>query len=99
VEPVFTVSLKGSHGPASGDIGSEWLTAAKRHRTTVVRLPEPYGRRRCLGIAEQHRGWLGPIARGKTVNPAGREHAALPGRLPQRGRRDRPDGQPADRPP
>jgi hypothetical protein len=68
VELVFTVSLKGSHGPASGDIGLEWLTAAKRHRTTVVRLPEPYGRRRCLGIAEQHGGWLGPVASGKTVS-------------------------------
>jgi hypothetical protein len=41
---------------------------AERHRTTVVRLPEPYGRRRCLGIAEQHGGWLGPIASGKTVS-------------------------------
>jgi hypothetical protein len=68
VELVFTVSLKGSHGAGSGDIGLEWLTAAKRHRTTVVRLPEPYGRRRCLGIAEQHGGWLGPIASGKTVS-------------------------------
>jgi hypothetical protein len=67
VELVFTVSLKGSHGPASGDVGNEWLTAAKRHRTTVVRLPAPYGRRRCLGIAEQHGGWLGPVAAGKTV--------------------------------
>jgi acyl-coenzyme A thioesterase PaaI-like protein len=68
VELVFTVSLKGSHGPAGGDIAHDWLTATKRHRTTVVRLPEPYGRRRCLGIAEQHRGWLGPIAAGKTVS-------------------------------
>jgi hypothetical protein len=67
VELVFTVSLKGSHGPASGDIGQDWLTATRRHRTTVVRLPEPYGRRRCLGIAEQHSGWLGPIAAGKRV--------------------------------
>ena len=31
-------------------------------------LPEPYGRRRCLGIAEQHGGWLGPVASGKTVS-------------------------------
>jgi hypothetical protein len=68
VELVFTVSLKGSHGPGSGDIGQDWLTAVKRHRTTVVRLPEPYGRRRCLGIAEQHRGWLGAVAAGKKVD-------------------------------
>jgi len=68
VELVFTVSLKGSHGPASGEISSEWLTAARRHRTTVIPLPEPYGRRRCLAIAEQQGGWLGPIAAGKTVS-------------------------------
>jgi hypothetical protein len=67
VELVFTVSLKASHGPASGDIAQEWLTAAGRHRTTVVRLPEPFGRRRCLGLAEQQNGWLGAIAADKTV--------------------------------
>ncbi|MGH3168617.1 MAG: hypothetical protein ACRDN0_22395, partial [Trebonia sp.] len=65
VELVFTVSLKGSHGPAGGH--PDWLTATRRHRTTVVRLPEPYGRRRCLAIAEQHHGWLGTIADGRTV--------------------------------
>ncbi|MGD0699693.1 MAG: hypothetical protein ABSA02_07415 [Trebonia sp.] len=68
VELAFTVSAKASAGPAGGDIGHGWLTAAKRHRTTVVRLPEPFGRRRCLGIAEQHNGWLGAIAAGKTVS-------------------------------
>jgi hypothetical protein len=68
VEMVFTVSVKGSHGPASGGIAHDWMTSAKRHRTTVVRLPEPFGRRRCLGIAEQHNGWLGAIAAGKTVS-------------------------------
>jgi NAD(P)-dependent dehydrogenase (short-subunit alcohol dehydrogenase family) len=68
VELVFTVSTKASAGHAGGDIGHGWLTAAKRHRTTVVRLPEPFGRRRCLGIAEQHNGWLGAIADGKTVS-------------------------------
>jgi NAD-dependent epimerase/dehydratase family protein len=66
VELVFTISVKGSAGPASGH--PDWLTAAKRHRTTVVRLPEPFGRRRCLGIAERHNGWLGAIAAGKTVS-------------------------------
>jgi NAD(P)-dependent dehydrogenase (short-subunit alcohol dehydrogenase family) len=65
VEMVFTISVKGSTGPAGGH--PDWLTATKRHRTTVVDLPEPFGRRRCLGIAEQHNGWLGPIAAGKTV--------------------------------
>ena len=66
-ELVFTVSLKASHGPASGYIAKEWLAASGRHRTTVVRLPAPFGRRRCLGIAEQSNGWLGAIAAGKTV--------------------------------
>ena len=66
VELVFTISVKGSTGPAGPH--PEWLTATKRHRTTVVRLPEPFGRRRCLGIAEQHNGWLGAIAVGKTVS-------------------------------
>jgi hypothetical protein len=66
VELVFTISAKSSHGPGSGH--PDWLTATKRHRTTIVRLPEPFGRRRCLGIAEQHNGWLGAIAAGKTVS-------------------------------
>ncbi len=42
VELVFTVSVKGSGGPAGGH--PDWLTATMRHRTTVVRLPEPFGR-------------------------------------------------------
>lgn len=66
VELVFTISVKSSHGSGSGH--PDWLTATRRHRTTVVRLPEPFGRRRCLGIAEQHNGWLGAIADGKTVS-------------------------------
>lgn len=67
VEMVFTISAKGSHGPAIGAIAHDWLTSSGRHRTTVVSLPEPFGRRRCLGIAERHNGWLGPLADGKTV--------------------------------
>jgi hypothetical protein len=66
VELVFTISAKSSHGRESGH--QDWLTATKRHRTTVIGLPEPFGRRRCLGIAEQHNGWLGAIAAGKTVS-------------------------------
>ena len=66
VELVFTISVKGSTGPMGGH--PDWLTATRRHRTTVVRLPEPFGRRRCLGIAEQHNGWLGAIAAGKAVS-------------------------------
>jgi NAD(P)-dependent dehydrogenase (short-subunit alcohol dehydrogenase family) len=66
VEMVFTISVKGSTGPSGAH--PDWLTAARRHRTTVVRLPEPFGRRRCLGIAEQNNGWLGAVAAGKTVS-------------------------------
>ena len=68
VELAFTISVKASAGPAGGDIGHSWLTAASRHRTTVIPLPEPFGRRRCLGIAEQNNGWLGAIAAGKTIS-------------------------------
>jgi NAD(P)-dependent dehydrogenase (short-subunit alcohol dehydrogenase family) len=67
VEMVFTMSAKGSHGPAIGAIAHDWLTSSGRHRTTVVSLPEPFGRRCCLGIAERHNGWLGPVADGRTV--------------------------------
>jgi hypothetical protein len=66
VELVFTISVKSSAGPSGGH--PDWLTAVRRHRTTVVRLPSPFGRRRCLGIAEEHNGWLGAIAAGKTVS-------------------------------
>jgi hypothetical protein len=66
VEMVFTISVKGSTGPAGAH--PDWLTAARRHRTTIVRLPEPFGRRRCLGIAEQNNGWLGAVAAGKAVS-------------------------------
>jgi hypothetical protein len=70
VELVFTVSVKGSSGPAGGGFGHRGLTAIRRHRTVVVPLPEPYGQRRCLGFAEPDRGWLGEtLAGGKTVRP------------------------------
>jgi NAD(P)-dependent dehydrogenase (short-subunit alcohol dehydrogenase family) len=68
VEMVFTVSAKGSVGPAGGDIGHSWLAGTRRHRTTVIRLPEPFGRRRCLGAGEQNNGWLGAVASGRTVS-------------------------------
>ena len=59
VEMVFTVSTKATSGPSGGDFAHRHLTGA-RHRTRVVPLPEPYGRRRCLGFAESERGWLAP---------------------------------------
>jgi NAD(P)-dependent dehydrogenase (short-subunit alcohol dehydrogenase family) len=69
VELVFTVSVKSSIGPAGGSFAHRGLTATGRHRTAVVPLPEPFGRRRCLGFAEADNGWLGDVADGKTVSP------------------------------
>ena len=42
-------------------------SGTSRHHTTVVSLPEPFGRRRCLAFAESDGGWLGAAADGKTV--------------------------------
>lgn len=67
VELVLTVSTKSTVGAAGGDFGHRNLTAIKRHRTTVVPLPEPFGERRCLGFAERDGGWLGASAGGRTV--------------------------------
>jgi hypothetical protein len=58
VEVVFTVSTKSTTGPSGGAFAHRNLTAVARHRTRVVPLPAPYGRRRTLGFAEAERGWL-----------------------------------------
>ena len=68
VELVFTTSAKGSHGPAGAAFAHRGLTGTSRHHTTVVSLPEPFGRRRCLAFAESDGGWLGAEADGKTVS-------------------------------
>jgi hypothetical protein len=34
-----------------------------------VPLPEPFGRRRCVGFAEADNGWLGAVAGGRAVSP------------------------------
>jgi NAD(P)-dependent dehydrogenase (short-subunit alcohol dehydrogenase family) len=69
VELVFTVSAKSTVGPAGASFAHRSLTGSSRHHTTVVCLPEPYGRRRCLGFAESDGGWLGAVADGRTVSP------------------------------
>ena len=69
VELVFTVSAKSSVGPAGSSFAHRGLTGTSRHHTIVVPLPEPYGRRRCLGFAESDGGWLGAAADGRTVSP------------------------------
>ncbi len=69
VELVFTVSTRGSIGPAGGGFAHRGLTRTGRHHTAVFPLPEPYGRRRCLGFAEAEQGWLDKtLLDGRTVS-------------------------------
>jgi len=67
LEIVFTLSLTAPRGPASADFIHRGLTAVSRHRTALVRLPVPFGERRCLGFGEGDAGWLGGIAEGRIV--------------------------------
>ena len=69
VELVFTVSAKSAVGPAGSRFAHRALTRETRHQTTVVALPEPFGRRRCVGFAEADNGWLGAVADGRAVSP------------------------------
>ena len=69
VELVFTVSAKSAVGPAGSRFAHRALTRETRHQTTVVPLPEPFGRRRCVGFAEGDNGWLGAVADGRAVSP------------------------------
>ncbi len=69
IELAFTVSTKGTSGTAGGDFAHRNLTALGRHRTALIPLPEPFGRRRCLGFAEADAGWLGAAAGDRVVSP------------------------------
>ena len=69
VELVFTVSANSAVGPAGSRFAHRALTTETRHQTTVVSLPEPFGRRRCVGFAEADNGWLGAVADGRAVSP------------------------------
>ena len=69
VELVFTVTTKGTGGPASAGFAHRGFTGRGHHRVKQVRLPEPFGSRRVLGFAEPDGGWLGPMADGLTVSP------------------------------
>jgi len=69
VELVFTVSARSIVGPAGSSFAHRGLTGSDRHHTAVVPLPEPFGRRRCLGFAESDGGWLGAVADGRAVSP------------------------------
>jgi hypothetical protein len=64
------VSTRGSHGPAGAAFAHRGLTGTRHHRTAVFPLPEPYGRRRCLGFAEHDEGWLDEaLLAGRAVRP------------------------------
>jgi hypothetical protein len=67
LEIVFTLSLAAHRGPASAEFIYRGLTVVSRHRTALVRLPRPFGLRRCLGFGESDGGWLGGIAEGRVV--------------------------------
>jgi NAD(P)-dependent dehydrogenase (short-subunit alcohol dehydrogenase family) len=67
LEIVFTLSLKAPRGPASADFIYRGLTAVARHRTALIRLPSPFGNRKCLGFGEGDAGWLGGVAEGRVV--------------------------------
>ena len=60
LDMVFTASGRSSVGRAGAEFAHRGLTAVRHHRTRVIALPAPLGRRRCLGFAEHERGWLGP---------------------------------------
>ena len=69
VELVFTVTTRGSGGPASGDFAHRGFTGRRHHRVTRVTLPTPYGTRDVLGFAEQDGGWFGRVADSVSVSP------------------------------
>ena len=69
VELAFTVSTRSTSGRAGGDFGHRNLTTVGRHRTKVIPLPQPFGRRRCLGFAEPDGGWLGSVAGDRVISP------------------------------
>lgn len=69
VELVFTVTTKGTGGPASAAFAHRGFTGLGHHRVKQVTLPGPFGTRRVLGFAEPDRGWLAPAADGLTISP------------------------------
>jgi NAD(P)-dependent dehydrogenase (short-subunit alcohol dehydrogenase family) len=69
IELVFTVTTRGTGGPASAAFAHRGFTGRSHLRVKEVVLPEPFGSRRVLGFAEEDGGWLGPAADGRTVSP------------------------------
>jgi NAD(P)-dependent dehydrogenase (short-subunit alcohol dehydrogenase family) len=67
LEIVITLSSTAPRGPASAEFVRRGLAALARHRTVDVRLPGPFGERRCVGFGEGDAGWLGGVAEGRVV--------------------------------
>jgi hypothetical protein len=58
LEIVITFCTSGTSGRAARTWVHHYLSAERHHATFQVPLPEPYGTRRCLRMADRERGWL-----------------------------------------
>jgi hypothetical protein len=67
LEIVFTLSEATARGPADAEFVQRGLTAMPRHRTAVIHLPAPFGKRQCLGFGEGEAAWLGGSVEGRVV--------------------------------
>jgi len=63
----FMMSAKEIAGRAGGIFAHRSLSGGGRLETVTVDLPEPFGRRRCLGSARGAAELVGPLARGRNV--------------------------------
>lgn len=63
----LTVSARATSGRAGGATLHRWLSMRPRHATEVIPFPPPFGRRRCLQIAEDDDGCLGGHLGGRAV--------------------------------
>jgi hypothetical protein len=68
VELAVTFSAGGTSGVAGGEFLHRELGRRRRHATRKIDFPPPFGRRRCIGIAEGQDGWLGAAAGERAVN-------------------------------
>jgi hypothetical protein len=58
VEMVWTLTAQGYSGLGGRLWAHSYFVGRKRHPTFTVPLPDPYGHRRVLQIADSERGWL-----------------------------------------
>jgi hypothetical protein len=68
VELAVTFSAAATSGAAGGEFLHRELGRRRRHATREIEFPPPFGRRRCIGIAEGQAGWLGAAAGERAVN-------------------------------